>query len=50
MILASSRPDSGAPTALALLNAVFGYPEFRGEQGEIIEHVSAGGDALINDR
>ena len=31
----------------ALLNTVFGYAEFRGAQGEIIEHVAAGGDALV---
>ena len=33
--------------ALALLRQIFGYPAFRGEQAEIIEHVSAGGDALV---
>ncbi|MDO9225980.1 MAG: DNA helicase RecQ [Pseudomonadota bacterium] len=32
--------------ALSLLKDVFGYPEFRGPQAEIIEHVVAGGDAL----
>src|SRR5687768_8994665 len=35
------------PTALSLLHTVFGYPEFRGAQAEIIEHVASGGDALI---
>ena len=30
-----------------VLNRVFGYPDFRGEQREIIEHVVAGGDALV---
>jgi ATP-dependent DNA helicase RecQ len=34
-------------SALALLNTVFGYNEFRGSQAEIIEHVAAGGDALV---
>ena len=33
--------------ALTILNEVFGYPAFRGQQGEIIEHVAAGGDALV---
>ncbi|MDR0479962.1 MAG: RecQ family ATP-dependent DNA helicase, partial [Burkholderiaceae bacterium] len=33
--------------ALAILNEVFGYPAFRGPQAEIIEHVAAGGDALV---
>jgi ATP-dependent DNA helicase RecQ len=35
------------PTALSLLSTVFGYPEFRGSQSEIIEHVAGGGDALV---
>ena len=30
-----------------ILNEVFGYPAFRGQQGEIIEHVAGGGDALV---
>ncbi|MCO1658419.1 DNA helicase RecQ [Pseudonocardia humida] len=30
-----------------VLNRVFGYPAFRGEQQEIISHVCAGGDALV---
>ncbi|MEI7611491.1 MAG: DNA helicase RecQ [Betaproteobacteria bacterium] len=33
--------------ALEILNRVFGYPEFRGHQSEIIDHVSGGGDALV---
>ena len=32
---------------LELLQRVFGYPQFRGEQQAIIEHMSAGGDALV---
>jgi ATP-dependent DNA helicase RecQ len=35
------------PTALSLLKSIFGYSEFRGAQAEIIEHVAAGGDALV---
>jgi ATP-dependent DNA helicase RecQ len=35
------------PTSLLLLNTLFGYPAFRGAQAEIIEHVAAGGDALV---
>ncbi len=35
------------PAALDLLRDVFGYPAFRGEQAEIIEHVAGGGDALV---
>jgi ATP-dependent DNA helicase RecQ len=35
------------PTAKDVLNQVFGYPDFRGQQQDIIEHVVAGGDALV---
>ena len=35
------------PTALAVLNDVFGYPAFRGEQQAIVDHVIGGGDALV---
>ncbi|MEW6120788.1 MAG: DNA helicase RecQ [Pseudomonadota bacterium] len=34
-------------TPLSLLNRVFGYPAFRGEQAAIVETVAAGGDALV---
>ena len=37
----------GDGRALHLLETVFGYPAFRGQQGEIVEHVSNGGDALV---
>ena len=30
-----------------MLHRVFGYDSFRGQQQEIIEHVVAGGDALV---
>jgi ATP-dependent DNA helicase RecQ len=33
--------------ALRVLHRVFGYDAFRGDQQEIIEHVAAGGDALV---
>ncbi|SFD37647.1 DNA helicase RecQ [Massilia yuzhufengensis] len=33
--------------ALHVLETVFGYPAFRGHQGEIVEHVASGGDALV---
>jgi len=33
--------------ALHLLQTVFGYPAFRGQQAEIVGHVSGGGDALV---
>ena len=34
-------------TPLALLRRVFGYGSFRGQQEEIVEHVVAGGDAIV---
>ena len=34
-------------SALTTLQEVFGYPAFRGAQGEIIDHLIAGGDALV---
>ncbi|MCB1570938.1 MAG: RecQ family ATP-dependent DNA helicase, partial [Xanthomonadales bacterium] len=36
-------PDS----ALQLLNSIFGYSSFRGDQQAVIERVSGGGDALV---
>ncbi len=44
--LASTAPSAEAD-ALALLRSVFGYAGFRGEQQAIIDHVAAGGDALV---
>src|SRR3977135_121253 len=34
-------------TPLALLRRVFGYSSFRGEQQMIVDHVVAGGDAIV---
>ncbi|MBC3931140.1 DNA helicase RecQ [Undibacterium curvum] len=41
--------DSGESTdqALHLLQTVFGYPAFRSQQGQIVDHVIQGGDALV---
>lgn len=33
--------------ALHLLQTVFGYPAFRSQQGQIVDHVVKGGDALV---
>ncbi|MGJ9417284.1 DNA helicase RecQ [Massilia sp. CMS3.1] len=33
--------------ALHLLETVFGYPAFRGQQADIVNHVASGGDALV---
>ncbi|AGZ42210.1 DNA helicase RecQ [Actinoplanes friuliensis] len=43
----TSAPEINRSPAADVLNRVFGYSGFRGEQREIIEHVIAGGDALV---
>src|ERR1700746_270266 len=43
LIVAEQVPE----TALEVLRRVFGYASFRGQQQAIIEHVAAGGDALV---
>ena len=40
-------PELDVSEALAVLRRTFGYSSFRGAQQEIIEHVAAGGDALV---
>ena len=35
------------PSALEILHRIFGYPAFRGQQAEIVDHVAGGGDALV---
>ena len=42
-----SVSSSAPPSPSAILRDVFGYAHFRGRQQAIIEHVSAGGDALV---
>jgi ATP-dependent DNA helicase RecQ len=53
-----ARPDlreSGAmppddrlpPQPLQILRTVFGFPDFRGAQRDVIDHLCAGGDALV---
>jgi ATP-dependent DNA helicase RecQ len=42
-----SAPPRVASAARRVLGEVFGYAAFRGAQEEIIEHVGAGGDALV---
>ncbi|MCM4077697.1 DNA helicase RecQ [Paractinoplanes hotanensis] len=43
----ASQVPVGDSAAVDVLNRVFGYPSFRGQQHEIIEHVAGGGDALV---
>jgi ATP-dependent DNA helicase RecQ len=40
-------PAPASDRALEVLRSVFGYDAFRGQQQAIIEHVVAGGDALV---
>ena len=41
------NPSARHLTAQACLQDVFGYNSFRGEQQEIVDHMVAGGDALV---
>ena len=41
----ASPPTAQSPPAI--LREVFGYEHFRGQQGAIVDHVCAGGDALV---
>jgi len=40
-------PNATPSLALSILHEVFGYSAFRGHQAEIVDHVIAGGDALV---
>jgi ATP-dependent DNA helicase RecQ len=40
-------PPATPSSAQQVLHEVFGYPEFRGAQAEIVAHVASGGDALV---
>jgi ATP-dependent DNA helicase RecQ len=44
-----SRADEAPPPedALGVLRRVFGHPDFRGQQRQIVEHVAGGQDALV---
>ncbi|MGN9775762.1 DNA helicase RecQ [Micromonospora sp. H33] len=42
-----SSPTDQRPGALEALRRVFGYDAFRGFQQEVVDHVVAGGDALV---
>ena len=43
----SAHAPTTAPVPLQVLREVFGYEQFRGPQAAIIDHVCAGGDALV---
>ena len=42
-----NNSSSTTEQALHLLQTIFGYPAFRSQQGQIVEHVAHGGDALV---
>ncbi|SPV15387.1 ATP-dependent DNA helicase RecQ [Burkholderia cepacia] len=46
-VIVQPSPSSFMSRALEILDEVFGYPAFRGQQGEIVEHVAGGGDCLV---
>ena len=43
----ATQRQGDSPAAISVLREVFGYPAFRGAQREIVDHVVAGGDALV---
>ncbi|HXN70516.1 MAG TPA: DNA helicase RecQ [Bradyrhizobium sp.] len=45
--MTSARNTASGPDALSVLNSVFGLPGFRGEQEEIVRHVTDGGNCLV---
>ena len=45
--MASLETSPAVGDAVQVLHRVFGYDSFRGQQQEIIDHVVAGGDALV---
>jgi ATP-dependent DNA helicase RecQ len=45
--MASPGTGLDVSDALRVLQRVFGYDSFRGQQQEVIDHVAAGGDALV---
>src|SRR3981081_3238033 len=47
IVSAPHRESDIAPDALSVLNSVFGLPAFRGAQGEIVRHVTEGGNCLV---
>jgi len=50
VLFSATATPTEAPSlsaALSVLNRTFGYPQFRGPQQAIVEHVIAGSDALV---
>jgi ATP-dependent DNA helicase RecQ len=43
----SGKKNSMPATPIDILQSIFGYAQFRGHQQAIVDHVTAGGDALV---
>ena len=43
----ASDTAAGRPSPLDILKRVYGYDAFRGQQEAVVEHVAAGGDAVV---
>ena len=43
----TTQLEDAPTTARQVLQDVFGYGAFRGQQGSIVDHVIGGGDALV---
>ncbi|MDR0417061.1 MAG: DNA helicase RecQ, partial [Propionibacteriaceae bacterium] len=43
----ASAPGRPGQTPLDILQSVFGYDSFRGHQAAVVDHVTAGGDAVV---
>ncbi|GAD34282.1 superfamily II DNA helicase [Microbacterium sp. TS-1] len=46
-VLSLARRDFTGADPRAVLKEVFGYDDFRGDQGDIVSHVIGGGDAVV---
>jgi ATP-dependent DNA helicase RecQ len=46
-VKASVARAEAAPSALSLLNSVFGLPSFRGAQEQVVDHLVNGGNCLV---
>ena len=45
--VAAPNPQPMPATALSLLQDLYGYPAFRGQQAAVIDTVAGGGDAMV---
>ncbi len=47
MITEQINSQTRSAEALSVLKTVFGYDSFRGQQADVVEHVTGGGDAFV---